>query len=73
MFQQVNNGNTVNNESSIGKGIRDMANSASQAATRLKNKFSEEDKQKLLCAGAAILVVVVGIYASFKLRSMTRQ
>ncbi|XP_054795689.1 protein RESTRICTED TEV MOVEMENT 2-like isoform X2 [Prosopis cineraria] len=70
---KVNNGNTVNNESSIGKGIRDMANSASQAATRLKNKFSEEDKQKLLCAGAAILVVVVGIYASFKLRSMTRQ
>ncbi|KAI9099633.1 hypothetical protein K1719_024638 [Acacia pycnantha] len=68
--------NTVSSESSsIGKGmIKTMANSASEAVTRLANRFSEEDTQKkLLCAGAAILVTAVGIYASFKLRSMTRQ
>lgn len=76
--EERSHGNKVSSESSssIGKGmmIKDMANSASQAVTRLANKFSEEDKQmKLLCAGAAILVVVVGIYASFKLRSITIQ
>ncbi|XP_028800303.1 inactive protein RESTRICTED TEV MOVEMENT 2-like [Neltuma alba] len=46
---------------------------AKLAATRLADKFREEDKQKLLYAGAAILMVAVGIYASFKLRSQARQ
>ncbi|XP_054818733.1 inactive protein RESTRICTED TEV MOVEMENT 2-like [Prosopis cineraria] len=60
---------TKESESPIGKGFKNIANSASQAITRLADGFNEEDKQKLLYAGAAILMVAVGIYASFKLRS----
>ncbi|KAI9099640.1 hypothetical protein K1719_024645 [Acacia pycnantha] len=61
--EEWNHGNAVSSEStSIGKGFKDTANSASEAVTRLANRFSEEDKQKqLLCAGATVLVVAVGI------------
>lgn len=60
--------NGKSSELRMANGIRNMANSASQAVTKMANRFSEEDKQKLIYAGAAILVVAVGIYASFKLR-----
>ncbi|KAI9070963.1 hypothetical protein K1719_047074 [Acacia pycnantha] len=55
------------------KGIKGIANSASQAMTRLADRVREDDKQKLLYAGAAILIVAVGIYATFKLRAPGRQ
>ncbi|KAK4276045.1 hypothetical protein QN277_019037 [Acacia crassicarpa] len=66
-------GKKESDELSIAKGIKDIANSASQAMSRLADKVREEDKQKLLYAGAAILMVAVGIYASFKLRAPGRQ
>jgi hypothetical protein len=52
--------------------IKDMALSTTQAVTNYAKKFSEEDKQKLIYTGATILVVALGVYASYKYRSSRR-
>lgn len=60
-------------EPPVVRGFKEVANSASQAVTRLARRFNEEDRQKLIYVGAAILAVAVGVYASFKMRSIARQ
>jgi len=52
--------------------IKDMALSTTQAVTSYAKRFSEEDKQKLMYTGATILVVALGVYASYKYRSSRR-
>ncbi|RHN65308.1 hypothetical protein MtrunA17_Chr3g0078491 [Medicago truncatula] len=52
--------------------IKDMALSTTQAVTSYAKRFSEEDKQKLIYTGATILVVALGVYASYKYRSSRR-
>ncbi|WVY90085.1 hypothetical protein V8G54_035599 [Vigna mungo] len=49
--------------------IKEVAASASQAVTGLAKRFNEEDKQKIMYMGAAVLVVALGVYATYKLRS----
>ncbi|XP_058782677.1 protein RESTRICTED TEV MOVEMENT 2-like [Vicia villosa] len=52
--------------------IKDMALSTTQAVTNYAKRFNEEDKQKLIYTGATILVVALGVYASYKYRSSPR-
>ncbi|CAJ2638511.1 unnamed protein product [Trifolium pratense] len=52
--------------------IKDIALSTTQAVTNYAKRFSEEDKQKLIYTGATILVVALGVYASYKYRSSRR-
>ncbi|CAK8564820.1 unnamed protein product [Lathyrus sativus] len=52
--------------------IKDMASSTTQAVTNYAKRFNEEDKQKLIYTGATILVVALGVYASYKYRSSRR-
>lgn len=49
--------------------IKDMAASTTQAVTSLAKRFNKEDKEKLIYTGAAVLVVALGVYASYKYRS----
>ncbi|KAG4959353.1 protein RESTRICTED TEV MOVEMENT 2-like [Glycine soja] len=49
--------------------IKEVVASASQAMTSLAKKFNEEDKQRIACMGTAVLVVALGVYATYKLRS----
>jgi len=49
--------------------IKEVAASASQAVTSLAKRFNEEDKQRIMYMGAAVLVVALGVYATYKLRS----
>jgi len=48
--------------------IKQVAASASEAVTGLAKRFNEEDKQKMIYMGAAVLVVALGVYATYKLR-----
>ena len=50
-----------------------MAASASQAVTRLAKGFDEEDKQKLIFIGATVVVVALGVYASYKFRTSLKK
>ncbi|KAK7259735.1 hypothetical protein RIF29_25348 [Crotalaria pallida] len=62
-------------DESYGKGIKrikEVAASASQAVTNMAKRFNEEDKQKLIYVGAAVVVVALGVYASYKFRSSPR-
>ncbi|CAL5201184.1 unnamed protein product [Lathyrus oleraceus] len=52
--------------------IKDMALSTTQAVTNYAKRFHEEDRQKLIYTGATILVVALGVYASYKYRSSRR-
>ncbi|CAK8564804.1 unnamed protein product [Lathyrus sativus] len=52
--------------------IKDMALSTTQAVTNYAKRFNEEDKQKLIYTGATILVVALGVYASYKYCSSCR-
>ncbi|XP_027343109.1 protein RESTRICTED TEV MOVEMENT 2-like [Abrus precatorius] len=52
--------------------IKDVAASASQVVTDLARRFNEEDKQRIIYMGAAVLVVALGVYATYKLRSSPR-
>ncbi|KAL2337342.1 hypothetical protein Fmac_011788 [Flemingia macrophylla] len=50
--------------------IKEVAASASQAMTSLAKRFNDEDnKQRMVYLGAAVLVVALGVYATYKLRS----
>ncbi|KAK7313761.1 hypothetical protein VNO77_38959 [Canavalia gladiata] len=55
-------------ESSKRKKIKEMADSASQALTSLVKRFNEEDMQMLLYTSSTVVVLVLGVYASYKLR-----
>ncbi|KAK7322486.1 hypothetical protein VNO77_25867 [Canavalia gladiata] len=59
-------------ESTTRTRIKEVAASASQAVTTLAKRFNEEDKQKLIYMGAAVIVVALGVYATYKLRSSRR-
>ncbi|RDX87117.1 Protein RESTRICTED TEV MOVEMENT 2, partial [Mucuna pruriens] len=52
--------------------IREVAASASQAVTSLAKRFNEEDKQRIVYMSAAVLVVALGVYATYKLRTSRR-
>ncbi|KAL5056529.1 hypothetical protein RYX36_037211 [Vicia faba] len=52
--------------------IKDMALSTTQVITNYAKRFNEEDKQKLIYTGATILVLALGVYASYKYRSSRR-
>ncbi|KHN48494.1 hypothetical protein glysoja_040625 [Glycine soja] len=56
-------------ESTTRARIKEVAASASQAITSLAKKFNEEDKQRIVYMGAAVLVVALGVYGTYKLRS----
>ncbi|CAJ1958661.1 unnamed protein product [Sphenostylis stenocarpa] len=55
-------------ESATRSRIKEVAASASQAVTSLAKRFNEEDKQRIIYMGAAVLVVALGVYATYKLR-----
>ncbi|RDY11534.1 Protein RESTRICTED TEV MOVEMENT 2, partial [Mucuna pruriens] len=50
------------------KGIKEVAAYASHAVTSLVNSFNEEEKM-LLYTTATVLVLALGVYASYRLRS----
>ena len=52
-------------------GIKEVPASASQAVTSLLKRFNE-DKHVLLYTSATVLVLGLGVYASYKLRSLAR-
>ncbi|XP_057450991.1 inactive protein RESTRICTED TEV MOVEMENT 2-like [Lotus japonicus] len=52
--------------------IKEKASSAYQALTSMTNRFNEEDKQKLIYMGAAVVVLTLSVYASYKFRSSRR-
>ncbi|XP_019419137.1 PREDICTED: protein RESTRICTED TEV MOVEMENT 2-like isoform X2 [Lupinus angustifolius] len=54
------------------KRIKKVAASASETVTNLTKRFNEEDKQKLIYMGAAVIVVALGVCASYKFRSSPR-
>ncbi|KAE9594010.1 hypothetical protein Lal_00031622 [Lupinus albus] len=54
------------------KRIKEVAASASETVTSLTKRFNEEDKQKLIYMGAAVIVVALGVCASYKFRSLPR-
>ncbi|XP_020228742.1 protein RESTRICTED TEV MOVEMENT 2 [Cajanus cajan] len=56
-------------ESTTRTRIKEVAASASQAMTSLVKRFNDEDNQKIIYMGAAVLVVALGVYATYKLRS----
>ncbi|XP_061354781.1 inactive protein RESTRICTED TEV MOVEMENT 2-like [Gastrolobium bilobum] len=58
--------------SKMAKPESTMKKVASQVVTRLRERFNEEDKQKLIYIGAAVVVVALGVYASYKFRSSRR-
>ncbi|KAH1249764.1 hypothetical protein GmHk_05G013058 [Glycine max] len=49
--------------------IKEVVTSASQAMTSLAKKFNEEDKQRIAYMGTSVLVVALGVYATYKLHS----
>ncbi|KAL2337344.1 hypothetical protein Fmac_011790 [Flemingia macrophylla] len=50
--------------------IKEVTASASQAMTSRAKRFNDEDnKQRMVYLGAAVLVVALGVYATYKLRS----
>ncbi|CAI8595861.1 unnamed protein product [Vicia faba] len=53
-------------------GIKGIALSTTQAVTNYAKRFNEEDKQWLIYTSATILVVALGVYASYKYRSSRR-
>ncbi|KAK7373169.1 hypothetical protein VNO80_06567 [Phaseolus coccineus] len=55
-------------ESTKRSRIKEVAVSASQTVTSLAKRFNEEDKQRMIYMGAAVLVVALGVYATYKLR-----
>ncbi|BAT82038.1 hypothetical protein LR48_Vigan07g184800 [Vigna angularis] len=61
-------GDEKNMPESTRSRIKEVAASASQAVTGLAKRFNEEDKQKMIYMGAAVLVVALGVYATYKLR-----
>ncbi|KAL9315675.1 hypothetical protein ACSQ67_016676 [Phaseolus vulgaris] len=58
----------VRPESTRRSRIKEVAVSASQTVTSLAKRFNEEDKQRMIYMGAAVLVVALGVYATYKLR-----
>lgn len=52
--------------------IKEKASSAYQALTSMTSRFNEEDKQKLIYMGAAVVVLTLSVYASYKFRSSRR-
>ncbi|XP_004499609.1 uncharacterized protein [Cicer arietinum] len=59
-------------ESTRTRRLKDMALSTTQAVTSFAKRFNEDDKQMLIYTGATILVVALGVYASYKYRSSRR-
>ncbi|KOM49663.1 hypothetical protein LR48_Vigan08g049000 [Vigna angularis] len=53
-------------------GIKEVAATASQAVTSLIKGFNEEDKHVLLYTSVTVLVFALGVYASYKLRSLAK-
>ncbi|XP_019440882.1 PREDICTED: inactive protein RESTRICTED TEV MOVEMENT 2-like isoform X2 [Lupinus angustifolius] len=54
------------------KRIKEVVASASEAVTSVTKKFNDEDKQKLIYMSAAVVMVALGVYASYKFRSSPR-
>ncbi|CAL0311009.1 unnamed protein product [Lupinus luteus] len=54
------------------KRMKEVVASASEAVTSVTKKFNDEDKQKLIYMGAAVVMVALGVYASYKFRSSPR-
>ncbi|WVZ02839.1 hypothetical protein V8G54_023645 [Vigna mungo] len=53
-------------------GIKEVAATASQAVTSLIKGFDEEDKHVLLYTSVTVLVLALGVFASYKLRSLAK-